>query len=172
MRFSETLMTVAIYGRTCTGKTSIAKILGVKMNYAVRHCGELVLELASLKNIAPGKLSGEDHARIDDTTRELARGDEDLIIEGNFLDAVLGNVAHCILIELTCDDAVREARYVERTVALPFSERDVGDCRLRQRLYPGTEWRLPDLQVNTANKTPAAVAEGVARWIRKCKNLM
>lgn len=158
-------MIIGIFGLTCTGKTSVADSLASELGYRVRHCGELIKQLAARNSRSPNELSSKEHADADEETRVSATQGNNLIIEGTFLDVVLTDVRNCRLVRLSCDAAIREARYNVRRGGTSFADRESLDAELRQRLYQSIPNRAPDLELDTTSKTADAVAREIAKWL-------
>ena len=158
-------MIVAIYGRSCSGKTILSNSLSEQLSIAVRHCGEAVKELAARAGVSPGELNPEDHLNIDEETRQAAAVNVNLIIEGCFLDKVLAE-SQSILVELRCETEVRNSRYQERNSSMQFEAREKSDVELKARLYGDAPGRPPDLTVDTTHlKTEETVTE-VKTWLQ------
>jgi cytidylate kinase len=158
-------MIVAIYGKSCGGKTILSNSLSEQLSIGVRHCGEVVKELAAQVGVSPGELSPVDHLNIDEETRRAAAGHANLIIEGCFLDHVLAE-SQSILVELRCSREVRESRYQERNSSMSFEAREKSDAELKALLYGDAPERSPDHTVDTTHlKTEETVME-VKNWLQ------
>jgi cytidylate kinase len=158
-------MIVAIYGKSCGGKTILSKSLSEQLSIGVRHCGEVVKELAAHIGVAPGELSPEDHLRIDEETRQAAAGQTNLIIEGCFLDHVLANCS-ALLVELRCSREVRELRYQERNSSVLFDAREKSDAELRGRLYGDAPGRSANFTVDTTHLRTEQTVTEVNSWLQ------
>lgn len=143
----------------------MADALSPELGYPVRHCGEVIKQLAARNGRSPNELSSKEHADADEATRVSATQARNLIIEGTFLDVVLADVRNCKLVRLSCDATVREARYNVRRSGTSFADRESLDAELRQRLYQGIPNRAPDLELDTTSKTADAVAREIAKWL-------
>ena len=162
-------MVVAIFGRCCVGKSSVANTLGHKLHCTVRHCGELVKTRASSCGKKPDELDAHDHEMIDRETRAVVESaNSPLIIEGSFLDAVIGKRSGVYLVHLVCSDSTRADRYATRCdgVAADIVARDRRDSRLRQALYGTTCWPLEaDVTIDTTVLSADETAERILRWL-------
>jgi cytidylate kinase len=158
-------MILAIYGKSCSGKTILSKNLMQQLSINVRHCGEIVKALAAQRGISPGQLTVEDHMSIDEETRREAETQNQLIIEGCFLDKVVGR-SECILIELQCNYEVRKFRYQQRNSSLPFETRGKNDQELRSLLYGDALGRLPDFTVDTTKLLTEETVMEVRNWLQ------
>jgi cytidylate kinase len=152
-------VTVGIFGGTCSGKTTVADALAAQLAYNVRHCGELIKQLAASRAKSPAELSPLEETRVS------ARQDRNLIVEGTFLDLVLTDVGNCKLIRLSCNAPVRESRYNVRRGGTSFADRELLDAELRQRLYRDIQNRPADLEIDTSNKAVDDVAREIAQWL-------
>ena len=132
-----TRVVVAIFGRTCSGKTTVARSLESRLGAPARHCGDIVRARANALAVAPSALPVGIHKEIDDETREIARSHAqgNLVIEGSFLHIVLADVEHIAFVELTADDATRNARHVGRGGVGDVSVRDGEDDNTVRSLY-------------------------------------
>jgi cytidylate kinase len=158
-------MILAIYGKSCSGKTILSKNLMEQLSIDVRHCGEIVKALAAQRGISPEELTPEDHLSIDEETRRKAETQKNLIIEGCFLDNVLVG-CESVLIELRCSNEVRSSRYQLRKSSTLFETRDKNDLELKSLLYGDAPGRSPDFTVDTTKlKTEETVME-VRNWLQ------
>jgi len=101
------------------------------------------------------------HQNLDDETRQVvARTQGSLIVEGRFLNYVLGDESGAILVRLLCEDSVREARqksrgWRDRTI----QEEDRSDARTIRTLYPACDTNdLEPLLLDTTNETTEDLA--------------
>ncbi len=158
-------MIVGVYGKSCSGKTVLSKSLHEQLSIDVRHCGEIVKALAAERGVSPAELTLEDHQRIDEATREIARASTALIIEGCFLDLVLVG-EELLLVELRCSDEVRQLRYRERNSSMSFADREQSDSHLKGILYGKQTGSAPVLMIDTTNlRTDETVTE-VRKWLQ------
>jgi cytidylate kinase len=159
-------MVIAIYGESATGKTTVARILGIELNCSVRHCGNLVRALAKARGCSPYDLSPDEHLRLDNETRDLAERCEGLtVVEGRFLDVILSNTKNCVLIHLTCSPERRKVRNKSRHVKESIESRDQEDSDLRTKLYSRLPTRRPDIEINTDLETPETTVAVIKSWI-------
>lgn len=131
---------IAIFGKTCVGKSAVAKALARSLNWPIRHCGETIKARARELNILANELPASEHKAIDGETRLLVETmTRDIIIEGNFLDAVLKGVPRVLFVRLTCEDSVRKRRFLDRSENRAsdsdFALRDSSDATHRETLY-------------------------------------
>jgi cytidylate kinase len=128
---------IALFGKSCVGKSEVAAKLAFKLSCAVRHCGDQVKARATQLGILASALSRAEHQAIDAETLCLAaKACDDIIMEGSFLDIVLANVPSATLIELTCEDDERKRRYACKAprARLTLELRDEDDHKLRIEL--------------------------------------
>jgi cytidylate kinase len=89
MHLSSKLI-IAIFGPSCVGKTTLARVLGAKLGIPIRSCGTVLREEAFRLGISLDSISLEVHHRIDAETRNFAeQATGSTIIEGRYLDVVL-----------------------------------------------------------------------------------
>src|SRR6266496_1264569 len=110
MCVQKTRCVIAIYGPSCSGKTRLSRELSQKLKLRVRHCGKVVEARAVELGVNVDDLPLVEHQLIDADTRRCAAVDEGLIIEGRYLDAVLGENQDVTFVRLLCDNSVRERR--------------------------------------------------------------
>ena len=158
-------MIVAIYGKSCSGKTILSNNLSKELSIPVRHCGDAVRRTAAERGISPEALLPQDHLNIDDESRRALQNHENLIIEGCFLDNVLIG-SDAIMIQLQCNSEIRNARFQERNSGMTFEAREKGDLELKTLLYGDVPGRIADFTVDTTNlKTEETVME-VGKWLQ------
>lgn len=146
--------TVAIFGISCVGKTTVADGLGVALGWPVRHCSADVRAEAHRRGISPNSLSESIHHQIDGATLAAVTAGP-LVVEGSFLDNVLAHVKDVLLIELTCENGERERRHTQRGSRVRLLDRDPEDDALRGRLYHAV--RRPDVRIDTTGRSPAEI---------------
>lgn len=162
-------MVIAIFGKSCVGKSVVATLLSKKMGIPVRHCGRIIRERARSLCISLSNLPASEHKSIDEETIAIATGhQENLIIEGNFLDAVLQGVENILFINLTCEDQERERRYINRlgNHNLDLSSlkaRDAADIAHRGSFYT----QLKEIKIFTIDTTSRTIDEVVAEILIK-----
>ena len=111
MRVPEGVNTIAIFGRTCVGKSTVAQQLAGLIRWPIRHCGEMLKRRAQTAGTSVPNLSLQNHQEVDNETRRIATQDTNVIIEGGFLDIVLAGLKNTILVRLTCNETEREQRF-------------------------------------------------------------
>lgn len=160
-------MIIGLFGHTCAGKSMAAQKLGQLLNTPVRHCGEAVKALAAEQGISASQLSNEDHAAIDRQTRSAADSGEPLIVEGTFLDCVLGRLNSVVLIRLDCEVSERGRRFSNRENGGPeeFLRRDQLDDQLRVRLYASDETVRQWPSVDSSHLSPDETVNQILRLL-------
>lgn len=111
-------MIVALFGRSSSGKTTIAKALSPHlMNCSVRHCGELVKERARHLSVSLVDLPYDEHLKIDrETVAWTNTSSGNVIIEGRYLHWVLSRIQTDVcLVEVDCNEATRIERWAKRS---------------------------------------------------------
>lgn len=161
-------MIIGIFGASCVGKSSAARLLAQRRAVPLRPCGSLVRNAAASLKCDPGELPDAIHREIDRQTLDWSLKNEPCLVEGRFLDRVLARLAsRPFLIELSATLPVRHSRACSRTghvVSIhEFELGDQADAAFRRRLYSGPRLR-PDLCIETSNCT---VQECVDRLMRE-----
>jgi broad-specificity NMP kinase len=161
-------MKLAIYGKSCTGKTTVSNQLGGELGFGARHCGELIKDASINAGCSPGALPVAHHRRIDSATRDvILNAASDLVVEGAFLDRVLADVPGCTLIKLTCSIPERAKRLASRGAAMSVEERDNSDQQLCNELFADAVVAPPTLEVDTTNYTALETARCIMEWLHQ-----
>jgi cytidylate kinase len=134
---------VALFGKSCVGKSEVAEKLANHLGVPVRHCGEVVKERAAQLSVSSAELSIAEHEAIDAETRTLvANTEHGIVVEGTFLDIVLQG-SSVLFIRLTCEDDVRAKRFEARPSSKgTLAQRDKTDNSLREDVYKQTDSEL------------------------------
>lgn len=147
-------MIIAIYGKSCTGKTAIAQTLSRYMACEVHHCGEEVKKSAEELNCPFKDLEQKEHGIIDQKTRVKAQSvNGNIIIEGTFLPYVLRKLDDVIWIELVCDDGIRNKRFFKREGIKDLKSRDYFDKSLCDKLYKKSIILTNNTVIDTTNSS-------------------
>ena len=175
MRLSQKLV-VAICGRSCTGKSTVAEIIAKKHALPVRHCGNVVQRVAADLNVGISDLADDCHRRIDAETVDWVREAKDWrIVEGRHLDHVLVPVASAVLmVHFYASAETRAARWqpkARRAYAVADLKRlDFDDDVFRHRLYKGSRVLRPAMTIDTTCSTPEEIANCLTRRIDATRN--
>jgi cytidylate kinase len=157
---------VALFGRCCSGKSSIAKELAQLLNCAIHSASEAVRSKCRELGISTGELQLTEHKDIDATTYSIvALASSLLVVEGSFLDALLKDAADTYRIELVCEDWERRRRFTERHMTDGLDQRDNDDDKLRWALH-GNRYGRPDVTFNTTGEKPREIAERIFEWLK------
>lgn len=158
---------IAIFGPSCSGKTTVAKALGERIGLAVRNCGELVRQRAAATGVTPDALTDNEHRKIDAATRNIAKEDDGgIIIEGSFLDHVLAGLDDVWFVKLEASDEERERRHDGRGSGGLLSDRDAADERTRERLYQDDVRDRAMCVVDTTGRSVSDVVDELTRQWR------
>jgi cytidylate kinase len=161
---------IAIFGKSCVGKSVVAKELATALNLPVRHCGDAVKVRALDLGVDVTGLPLAEHQAIDQETRALAeKSTKDIIIEGNFLDAVLDGVPEVLFVHLICEDNARAKRFIQRSNDQASEQdlhlRDASDASHREKLYKLPSILRRELTIDTTNITIDEVVRKIVEWV-------
>ncbi len=157
MRIPKKLRKVALFGGSCTGKTTIGAGLSSKLNYKIRYCGQELKDLArehgyyDLDNV-PLSI----HEEVDRATKEfVSSSTTPCIVEGRFLNFVLFDSDDIIFIEVKCNDGERQDRLLSRfgnSTNLLISDIDCKDRAFTAETYKYALNSLPEaITVDTSS---------------------
>lgn len=165
---------IAIYGKTCSLKSDVARGISRLTGYKVKHPGEAATTYAKVAKLDSAlKLPEERHRAIDEDTLAWIKMTRDpvIIIESTLLDAVLKDVDDVFRVHLHSRDDVRQQRWHRRKeegggrtrqIGESVERRDRDDAELRAQLYGADSGsRAPDLELETSARS----AEDCARAI-------
>ncbi len=158
MRVPKNLV-LAIYGRSCTGKSTVTRIVAERYALRVRLCGDLVRRAAEDLGVDIDALPDNQHREIDSQTVDWVCDAEGwCLVEGRYLDQVLASVESAVC--LVCFEAsveARAARWQEKTgrphMVGDVERLDAADDAFRQRMYKGSRALAPCLTIDTTHLT-------------------
>ena len=159
-------MIIGIFGASCVGKSSAARLLAQRSTLPLRSCGSPVRQAAESLSVSLEELPDAVHRGIDEQTIDWSLRNRPCLVEGRFLDRVLARLsAKPFLIELRATPAVRQSRACSRAGHVVSCEElkrwDQADAVFRERMYSEPALK-PDLSVDTSTCT---VQECVDRLI-------
>jgi cytidylate kinase len=158
-------MVIGIYGKSCVGKTSVAKALGRKLGIAVRHCGELAKERASKLRIDVDRLPENEHVRLDNETRKQAKCCKGIqIIEGRYLDSVLLDIPNVVLWRLVCSKKERVRRSMMRNGIRSRLEHRQSKRPFDRKVLPRSR-KKHQMTINTVGLSISQVANLILKYI-------
>ncbi len=151
---------IAIYGKSCSLKSDVARALSRLTGYKMASRGEAVTTQALLiKQSSGNEVDLEFHRKLDEETRSmLSWPDPVLILESRFMDAVLQNIGDVFYVRACSEDAAREVRWNHRKeegggrsrqIGESLAKRDLDDGKLRQSLYPDAADVTADMEIDT-----------------------
>ena len=165
---------IAIYGKTCSAKSDVAREISRMTGNKVKHPGEMITTRARMSGLTTGKdVADKWHRAVDEDTVKAVEALSGLgelwIVESGMLDAVLGPRDDVFWVELRSREDAREARWHKRKeemggrsrqIGESVAQRDADDAALRQRLYGGTAAGgvEPALTIDTSDKSPSECA--------------
>src|SRR5437867_6186854 len=158
-------MVIGIFGESCVGKTTVAKVVAQRLNAATRHCGEIVKARAKKLGVTTAQLSADEHELIDQETRNQALNatTQTIVVEGRFLDCVIGDMPNALLIELRCSEEERLRRAKTRTSGQDSALHNRNKTDSGELLHKG-KVRIPaHILLSTDGLTPKQVAEEILK---------
>jgi hypothetical protein len=146
-------MILALFGPSCSGKTTIARHASARLNIGARFCGEAAKLRARLLDISVGSLSDDEHRAVDEETRRWALASDPCIVEGRYLDYVLSMIRQKVtLVRLDATVSDRNIRRgpADRALTIPEDEPDLSDATFCARVYSSSSRIKPDFVLNTS----------------------
>ncbi len=156
---------IAIYGKTCSLKSDVARAISRLTGYKMASRGEAVTTQALMAKQQGGiEVDLEFHRSLDDATKTMLDWpDAVLILESRFMDAVLQGCRDVFFVHLVSDDAARIERWNHRKeegggrtrqIGENVAARDVDDEKLRTMLYPDATEAACDMELDTTDGKP------------------
>ncbi len=153
---------IAIYGKTCSLKSDVARALSRLTGYKLASRGEAVTTQALMNKFTRGNdVELDFHHQLDDQTRSMVSWpDPVLILESRFMDCVLGRSEDVFFVHVTSDDGVRNERWQHRReegggrtrqIGEGVAQRDAADDELRGLLYPDAVEVAPNMTIDTTD---------------------
>lgn len=148
-------MITALFGASCSGKTTLGRRLAADTALPFRSCGDVVKERARHLGIDINDLAAAEHARIDDETRRWCDDNANGIVEGRYLDQVLAKFRDRMdLILLVASVSARAERWAQRTNSTideaVVTKSDVDDEAFRVLAYGETARTAPTYTLDTS----------------------
>ncbi len=151
---------IAIYGKTCSLKSDVARAISRLTGYKMASRGEAVTSEALLYMQTRGNdVATEFHHKLDrDTRAMLDWPDPVLILESRFIDAVLQDCGDIFYVHVSSEDSARENRWDHRKeegggrtrqIGDSVAQRDADDAALRELLYPDAKPVEPNMEIDT-----------------------
>lgn len=131
-------MIIAIFGPTCSGKTTTARELAKRLGRPLRSCGDVVRDRAKMLGVSVSEVPDSAHLEIDIETNCWVKQNPTGIVEGRFLNSVLEGLADIMLVKLTADPATRAVRGIQRRPGYTLDDllrSDREDNLFRNRMY-------------------------------------
>jgi len=149
-------MIVALFGSSCTGKTTLGRHLSEVLAVPFRSCGEAVKDRARMLGIPFQELSYHEHRVGDNATREWVGKNSPCVVEGRYLDRVLAQVRReviLILLEASDDDRYRreEAKGRSPMTAKSLQDQAKADLAFSDHMYSMGERLTPSLVLNSSD---------------------
>ena len=160
---------IAIYGKTCSLKSDIARAISRLTGYKMASRGEAVTTQALMfKQQSGNEVELEFHRKLDEETRSMLDWpDPVLILESRFMDAVLHSCENVFFVHVSSGDAARQSRWDHRKeegggrtrqIGESVAQRDLDDETLRQLLYPDAAPVEPEMDIDTTDGDSYAIA--------------
>lgn len=165
-------MVIGLFGASCTGKTTLARMLAARTGADLRCCGDIVRREAEAKGVQFSDLSLRDHQVIDSATTTWVQGTGERIVEGRFLDQVLHGAAArdgLVLIEIVAKETARAERWASRLgrpqALADVQKYDEEDASFRVQAYGATARLTTNWTVDTTNRSADECLEEIARYL-------
>ena len=151
---------IAIYGKTCSLKSDVARAISRLTGYKMASRAEAVTTQALMAKQQSGlEVDLEFHHALDAQTKAMLDwSDPVLILESRFIDAVLAGCQDVFFVHLSSEDSSREVRWHHRKeegggrtrqIGESVAQRDADDEKLAALLYPSSNNVNPDLEIDT-----------------------
>jgi cytidylate kinase len=157
-------MIICLYGPTCTGKTTIARMIAEQLLLPLRSCGDEIRARAVSIGVGLDDIPDDIHRAVDQETIEWAMANRPCVVEGRFLDAVFAVRKPDVIIRLQATDEVRirrgRARWPDFELA-DLRRYDDNDSCFREQMFEGRIPTDPCQVVDTTNLTVEECVECV-----------
>jgi cytidylate kinase len=164
------IMIVALFGPSCVGKTTIARMLQDQLAFPMRTCGAAAVERAVRLGVPLADLPDDEHRAVDHETLSWVAGHQSCLVEGRFLDSVLASIAgrtRLVRLDATVEDRCR--RWAARKMPLTsteLEELDRVDVNFRARLYSTSQRIRHVLTLSTSELSVKACVQSVVTLFR------
>lgn len=167
-------MILGLYGHSCTGKTTVARVLAQTFRLPLRSCGEEVKLAASHLGVTFEELPPLSHRAIDAETLRWGLVTEIGIIEGRFLDFVLyplSEVVHLACITASIDKRMHRwaAKHNQSYNENAIHCADASDAEFIDRMYIRACRSAPRHTLDTSDLTTAECATLLAPYLEAIK---
>lgn len=152
-------MIIAIFGSSCTGKTTLSRALCAMVHLPLRSCGDAIRNKAEEVGVSWHELSDVDHQAVDAETLSWAIENTPCVVEGRYLDYVLAGLASAtVWVELRASPDVRCGRLADRLgnrllEVTDLEEIDAAQLKFRRRLYGGASPMGTSIVLETSTST-------------------
>ena len=163
-------MILCFYGKSLTGKTTLARQLATDSNVPLRCCGDEVRKKAIELKVGIEQMPDEEHFAVDQATRIWVLDNQPCIAEGRFLDAVLSidKQNDTQFIEVTASQDIRLQREIARSerdsesfTINSLKQRDLSDVAFRNRVFPKFVGITPAISIDTSKSTIEECAQRI-----------
>jgi cytidylate kinase len=159
-------MIVALSGSSCTGKTTVARRLRDLLGLPLRSCGEAVGMRATSLGVPWAQLGSDQHRQVDAETREWVWQNRPCLVEGRYLDRVLGPLGgEVVLVRLEASTDERISRQSAKrglpSTATNFQEEAQAELAFAEQMYGIGERVTPSLVLNTSELSVEACVQRI-----------
>jgi cytidylate kinase len=167
-------MIIALFGPSCTGKTTLALRLGKLLGLPLRSCGEAVRTRAMMLGVSLHELSYDEHRRVDAETREWVLEKRPCLVEGRYLHSVLATLGReIVLIRLEASeedwrrrDKTKHGRPASMT---SLQERERNDLDFSKHMYSIGKPLAASLVLNSSEMSVEACVQRVKSLIENIR---
>lgn len=165
-------MIYALYGKSCSGKTTLARQIADLHELSLRSCGAEIRSFASANSITIEELTIAQHSDIDNASLAWLSEKEEAVIEGRFLNYVLEDLAQEVcLIELIASSNHRFLRLKNKsaeTITLEeFEALDRRDDAHVFATYDGRAGLQPRRSIDTSLLGESECLETINRTLQQ-----
>jgi len=164
---------ITVSGQICTGKTTLYRSLGEKLEWETFSTGQFFRDYAKKHALSLEGAEEQSESitkKIDYRVRDLLKTKEHIIVEGWMAGIMANSYPGILKVLLVCPEKQRVERFAEREkvsvkeAAMRVKERDTSWLAEIAKIYERSDIFDPhhyDLVINTANLTPKQILNRV-----------